>query len=204
MFAIHLDLRNKLVLVVGGGTVGRRKARSLLDAGATVRLVALHPTPAGFTHPSLTWHVEPFREEHLDGVSLVVTAAGPEVDASVAVLARARGLWVNAASDPGAGDLHFPATIQRGRLLVSVGTDGAAPALAAELRDRLEAILPEALATWLDLLDEARTLARETIHDASRRHEIARELAALDGPALLAEQGVEAVREGLRQRVVAG
>jgi siroheme synthase-like protein len=201
MLAIHLDVTNKLALVVGGGGVGRRKARTLLDAGATVRLVALQPRPSELTQSSLEWLREPFRDEHLDGVALVVTAASPEVDALVAAAARRRGLWVNAASEPEAGDVYFPATVNRGRLLVTVSTSGAAPALAAHLRDRLEAWLPEQLAVWLDLLEEARALAQEVIPDAERRYEIAQELAALDGPALLAKQGVEAVRDRLRRRV---
>lgn len=203
MLAIHLDMTGKLALIVGGGTVGRRKARTLLDAGATVRLVALQARPHELTQASLDWLREPFRDEHLDGVALVVTAASPEVDALVAAAARRRGLWVNAASEPEAGDVYFPATVTRGRLLVTISTSGAAPALAAHLRERLEAWLPDALAVWLDLLDEVRTLAQETIPDAQRRYEIAQELAALDGPALLAEQGVEAVRAGLRERVLA-
>ncbi len=201
MLAVHLDVTGKLVLVVGGGPVGQRKARTLLDAGARVRLVALEVRPRDLDHPALTWLQEPFRSEHLIEVALVVTAASPEIDAEVARQARERGLWVNAAGDPEAGDLYFPATIQRGRLLVTVGTSGAAPSLAARVRDDLEAHLPESLATWLDLLEEMRCLAQETIADPDRRRALARELAALDGPALLVTHGVEAVRAMLRERI---
>jgi len=201
MLAVHLDVTGKLALVVGGGPVGRRKAAALLAAGAAVRLVACEPRPDDFDHPSLMWLQADVRPEHLDGVALVVTAANPAVDAEVARWARERGLWVNAASVPEAGDLHFPSTVRRGGLVVTVGTGGAAPALAAHLRERLEALLPEGLATWLELLEEARVFAQETASDPERRRALARELAALDGPALLAADGVEAVRAMLRERV---
>ena len=39
-YPLHLDLRDRRVLVVGGGPVSARRARGLLDAGADVVLVA--------------------------------------------------------------------------------------------------------------------------------------------------------------------
>lgn len=199
MLAIHLDMTGKLALVVGGGAVGRRKALALLEAGARVRLVALEPCPAEMAPPALVWLQEPFRPEHLEGVSLVISAANPQVDAEVATLAQARGIWVNAASCPDAGDVTFPATIQRGKLVVTVSTQGAAPALAVQLRDRIASTLPDHLALWIDLLEEMRVLAQEQIADPPLRQALARELAALDGPDLLATQGIDAVREMLQE-----
>ena len=201
MLAVHLDLTGQTVLIVGGGTVGRRKARTLLDAGANVRLVALEPRPADFADERLKWLAESFRPSHLDGVALVVTATNPQTDAEIARLARERGLWVNAASCPEVGTVHFPATITRGRLVVSIATSGVAPAFAAHLRERLEGWLPESLAVWIDLLDEARKLVRESVSDEGQRRDLAREMAALDGPALLAERGIDAVRSMLRERL---
>ena len=42
-FPLGLDLRGRTCIVVGGGTIGTRKVRSLLEAGAAVTLVS----PAG-------------------------------------------------------------------------------------------------------------------------------------------------------------
>ncbi|MBW8811371.1 MAG: NAD(P)-dependent oxidoreductase, partial [Lysobacter sp.] len=40
LFPLFADLRERLVLVVGGGAVAQRKAAALLDAGARVRVGA--------------------------------------------------------------------------------------------------------------------------------------------------------------------
>src|SRR5947199_2969126 len=81
---IYLDSSRVRAVVVGGGPVGRRKARTLLAAGAAVRVVALEPQPPDVQHESrLEWLTEPYRPDHLDGVRLVYTAAPGEVSEAV-------------------------------------------------------------------------------------------------------------------------
>jgi siroheme synthase-like protein len=142
MYPVFLDLKDRLVVVVGAGPVGGRKVAGLLAAGARVKVVCLERAPI----PGVEWVTEPYRADHLDGACLVFAAVNREINAQIVADARARGVWVCDAADGANGDFHTPAIHRRGPLIVAVSTSGRAPAVAAALRDHLAAqIGPE----WL-------------------------------------------------------
>jgi precorrin-2 dehydrogenase / sirohydrochlorin ferrochelatase len=198
VFPLLVDLTDRLGIVVGGGPVGRRKARSLLDAGAIVRLICLEPAPQDFNSPRLTWLREPYRPDHLTGAALVFAAATPELNRQIAADARSRGIWVNCANDPPAGDFIVPATLRRGGFVVSVGTGGAAPALARRVRDRLEPQFDQSFADWVALLREMRAETQSAIADEKRRQGMFDRWTEWPWLERVRREGVEAVRAAMR------
>jgi precorrin-2 dehydrogenase/sirohydrochlorin ferrochelatase len=177
VFPVYLNLNGRWVVVVGGGSVGRRKAAAALAAGAAVRVVDPAPRPADLIDPRVEWVAESYRAEHLAGAVLAFAAATPEVNRAVVADAGARGLWVNSASDPTAGDFTLPASLTVGGLTVAVGTGGAAPALARRVRDRLAAEFDPAYADWVAVLDRVRALALASVADERVRREVLDRLA---------------------------
>jgi precorrin-2 dehydrogenase/sirohydrochlorin ferrochelatase len=200
MFPLFLDLRDCLCLVVGGGAVGRRKGRALLDAGARVRLVCPETVPGEPAHARLERIAEPYRAAHLDGVRLAVAAATPDVNRQVVADARARGIWVNSATDPECGDVFFPAALTRGDLTIAVSTGGHAPALARTIRDRLAEQFDDAFARWLTLLAELRSLIRERV-PAGQRRGLLEQLCDWGWLERLRREGVEPVRAAMHAAV---
>ncbi|MBI5016449.1 MAG: bifunctional precorrin-2 dehydrogenase/sirohydrochlorin ferrochelatase [Deltaproteobacteria bacterium] len=161
LYPLFLDLEGRACLVVGAGTVAARKVEGLLAAGARVTVVApegVEPLGRLAAAGAVVWVGRRFEPSDLDGMALAfVATSDPEVNREAVRQARARGVWVNAADDPGASDVHVPAVLRRGRVAVAVSTAGASPALAAWLRDRLADAIPpglEALAEVLAALRE--------------------------------------------------
>lgn len=169
-YPLFLRLEGRPCLVVGGGTVAGRKAEGLRAAGARVTIVA---PDAGDAVRALAeageveWRCRVFEPADLQGMVLAIAAASDrEVNRRVAAEGAARGVWVNVADDPEASDFHVPAVLRRGGLAVAVATGGAAPALAAWVRDRIARELPPGLE---ELVEVARLLRESTPTPDGRR-----------------------------------
>jgi precorrin-2 dehydrogenase/sirohydrochlorin ferrochelatase len=92
----------------------------------------------------------------LDGVRLVFGAGlEPAESEWLAAEARARGITVNIEDVPHLCDVHVPALVRRGDLLLTVSTGGGVPAMAAALRAWLEDAFGE---EWADRLEEVALL----------------------------------------------
>lgn len=133
-YPIELDLRDRRVLVVGLGRVGRRKVEGLFAAGAEI--LAVDPAPSAEIPDGIEVRIEPYRADHLSRISLAFAAATPEVNQQVVLDSKNRGIWVNSASQSDQGDFFVPASWRDGPISLAVSTSGASPALSAALRDR--------------------------------------------------------------------
>ncbi|MBI4593484.1 MAG: bifunctional precorrin-2 dehydrogenase/sirohydrochlorin ferrochelatase, partial [Candidatus Rokubacteria bacterium] len=141
-FPAFLDLRGRRCLVVGGGAVGERKARALLACGARVTVVSPAITP-GLVElvesERITYRPRQFLRSDVRDAILVVAATGIlDVDDAVAAAARRRGALVNVVDRPDRCDFIVPSVLRRGQLQIAVSTGGRSPALAREIRTRLE------------------------------------------------------------------
>ena len=82
-------------------------------------------------------------EADLDGAALVFAASDdPELDGRVAAAARARGFPINVVDGPSESNFIMPAIVDRDPIVVAIGTEGAAPILAREIKAKIESWLP--------------------------------------------------------------
>lgn len=162
-YPVFLDLDGVPVLVAGGGRIGARKADGLVAAGASVRLVATEVSEHVERFAMAEVREKSFDVGDLDGVRLVVTATGDvDVDQAISTAARERNIWTNAADQPVDCEWILPAITRAGRVTGAISTDGASPALARYLRDRLAEILDDRVAEIADILAAERRAVQES------------------------------------------
>ena len=189
-YPVNLLVRGRRVVVVGGGRIAARKIEPLLEAGALVEVVSPEvgtEVRAWADAGRLVLHERALRAGDLEGAWLALTATDdPAVNTAVHAAGEAGRVWVNSADDPANCSFTLMSVIRRGDLVVSLGTGGRSPALAAQLRRRLEEEIGPEYETLLDLLADA----REELRGAGRSTEDANWQSVFDGGI------VELVRNG--------
>jgi len=136
---VALRLTGELALVVGGGKVAERKARSLRAAGARIRVVSPSAT-AGlkrlFKGGRIKWTARAVKARDLAGASIVISATDDEaVNKSVSTWARKRRIPVNVVDAPALSTFISPAVFRKDRSIITVYTDGKDPVLSRDLKN---------------------------------------------------------------------
>lgn len=145
-FPIFTDLAEAEVLVAGAGEQAAQKLRLLVKTSARITVVAREAIPEIRRLASssrITLRLEEFTASHLAHRRLVYVATGDaSADAEIAAEARRIGVPVNVVDRPDLSTFITPAIVDRAPVTVAIGTEGAAPLLAREIKTRLESWLP--------------------------------------------------------------
>lgn len=142
---LGLDLRGKKCLVVGGGSVGARKAVTLAHVGAIVTVVSPSVTDALadlIAAKRVRWVQDTFRKEHMIGAFLAVAATNDDAtNGSVVDAAVQCGTLACDASSAQRSQVIFGALLPSEDATIAVFTGGRDPSLARRTRDRIAELL---------------------------------------------------------------
>lgn len=201
-YPIFLKLETTRCLVVGGGQVGERKVKGLMEAGATVVVVSPEVTDAleGMVGERLTVHRRPFRETDMDDVGLAVAATDVDsVNRAVVSAARDRGVWVNDAASRERSTFILPASVRQGGLTLAVSTDGGSPAYAKLVREMLECEFGEEHGLMVALLTDLRPRVKEAFGDATDRRAFWDRLVTVETLDMIKNGQIDIVKERANQ-----
>ena len=173
LYPLFADLRERHVLVVGGGDVAARKTAMLLKAGAKVTVGAPLLTPElreWAQQGRIAYRAGIYQPEWLDGMWLVIAATRSRpLNMRIASDGHARQRLVNVVDDATLSSFQVPALIDRSPLLVAISSNGAAPMLARRLRERIESLLDPAFGSLLQLAQRYRARIRARHADLAAR-----------------------------------
>lgn len=194
LYPVNLKIEGRSCVIVGGGKVAVRKAASLLECGAKVKVVSPALDAEFDVLRGEIEHVDrPYRRGDLQEAFLAIAATDDdETNRAVEEEAQSLQLLLNVVDKPEQCNFYVPSTVRRGELLITVSTGGELPGLSKRLRKQLEAEFPEGWAEALTLLGEARRKVIASVSDEAQKAKCLTELAALDLVPLLSKGGVEA------------
>lgn len=171
-FPVFLHLNGRRVLVVGGGDEAAAKVRLLLPTRAVIAVVTREPCD-GLTELADEGRIElrrrDFAVDDLDAMRLCIVALPDERAAmAIAEAAVAADVLVNVVDRPRLSDFNVPAIVERAPVTVAIGTEGAAPCLARDLRSRIEQAIPPGVAVLGALCRDWRAVVAAALPDRTQ------------------------------------
>jgi len=168
-YPVHLDINNRNCLVVGGGTVGTRKVRTLLDCGARVSVVSpevSRPLKDLARSGEIKLQKRSYQSEDLGGMFLVIGATNNEkLNRQISKDAERLNTLCNIADRPEVCNFILPSIVHRDDLVITVSTSGKSPALAKKLRKALESQYGEEYGAMLRLMGAIRKKLLQQAHE---------------------------------------
>jgi precorrin-2 dehydrogenase/sirohydrochlorin ferrochelatase len=160
-YPVCLDIKDRHCLVVGGGQVGTRKVRTLLDCGAQVTVVSREVTEELSQleqEGRIRVALRDYHTADLASAFLVIGATDdPELNRRVHQDAEAAHRLCNIADQPDLCNFVLPAVVSQGDLILAVSTSGRSPAFAKHLRRLLQDQFGPEYGRFLDLMGAIRS-----------------------------------------------
>ncbi len=182
---VFLDLQTGPVLLVGAGDLARAKLRLLAAAGARIRYFATdgHHDVSGLAAADAA-RIQLAQDDpltaDLNGVIAILCAGAGDIGVAMSARARAVGLPVNVMDDLAHSTFIFPAIVDRGDVVVAVGTGGASPVVARRVRERIETVLPARIGDLASFIGRWRKTIRGRIPEFALRRRFWERV--VDGP----------------------
>ncbi len=166
-YPIFINLENKPVLIVGGGTVAYRKVQTLLEYGAQIRIISPEVGPQLeelIDSKQCLWIPREYTEGDIQDVVIVFSCTDKEeINARVAKEAQTKNTLINVVDDPEKCSFIVPSIMRRGNLSIAVSTAGSSPKVASQIRQELEELYGHEIEIYLQLLKTWRIEAKNTL-----------------------------------------
>ncbi len=159
MLPLHINVADRHVLIVGGGKIAYRRLLLFLEEGANITVVSpeiIKDIEILYEKKQILWRRKKVEVSDLHQAFIIVAATNnSEINEWVAANVNDFQL-VNVTSNMTKGNFIVPKSVKKGRLSISVSTNGASPRMAKEICEHLSSQFDEEYIQELDRLYELR------------------------------------------------
>jgi precorrin-2 dehydrogenase/sirohydrochlorin ferrochelatase len=204
-YPIFIELKDKRVVIIGGGQIACRKAEALLETRCQLVVVTkavCTPLEALCAQSKAELILGPYGPDYLRGAVLVVAATNHQaLNEQIYRDCQTREILCNVVDQPELCDFYVPAVVRQGLLQIAVSTSGASPAFASHVRQTLEGLYTEKHGEFLDLLLWAREQTLAHLTDANQKKTVSGWLAADSSFDLFVTKGKDAWQTMALQKI---
>ncbi|MDH5718143.1 MAG: bifunctional precorrin-2 dehydrogenase/sirohydrochlorin ferrochelatase [Spirochaetia bacterium] len=180
-FPIFINLKNKNVLIAGGGRVAYQKIKNLLPFDAAITVISPE-----FTDELIQLAVKEKKVKLQKGkvedidfkdFDLIISAVNnKKINASCVKKGRKLKIWVNSVDDPENCDFITASVIKRKNVVIAVSSGGFLPGLSKILRKIIDAYLPENHFQYFTKIFQLRSKLKKKIKNQREREETLKEI----------------------------
>lgn len=198
-YPIFLNLRNKKVLVFGGGKVAERKIRSLIKSGAN-NITVISPTITKMIRKEVEKGIikyipRNYTKKDLKNAFLIIAATNNR-NVNEKISQEAKCL-VNVVDTPELCNFIVPSTINRGFLNIAISTCGISPALSKTIRKDMEKQFGKEFKDFTKFLTSIRQQAKMKILDKEKRQKFLKNIASKKILSLLKEGNLKEAKQSI-------
>ncbi len=159
-YPIALNMKGKKCLLIGGGNVAYRKVMHLLQCGAEVKVVApgvIDGIKRLAQKGRINLVKRTYKQSDLKGMYLVFAATDDDaVNEKVFHATRSMHTLVNVVDKPASCDFIMPAVLRRGKITITISTEGAAPYASVLLKKRIDELITREYIKLINTIIRAR------------------------------------------------
>ena len=181
---VDLNVNNKKVVVIGGGTEGLRKVHGLLDQGCEITVITsrLNKELRSMSHDRKIKLIKRRIKDatvldKFNDIFLILAATDDrQLNRKLVEKGRMMGAFVYAADDPLMSDFSYTSLVNiDGLVQVAISTSGKSPIMARKIRMKAERMLNKVISesdiSNIILQEFARKMAKEKISTVKERKE---------------------------------
>ena len=169
-YPVFLDMKDRKVLVVGGGFVDLQKIKTLLDSGAIVKVITKELIAEDIKELPVSLEIREYNENDMIGVSIVIAATNShEVNTKIFEHSKKYNVLLNAVDDKDNCDFILGAIVNKGDITVTISTAGKSPIVAKKIRDKVNEMLNINYENLLEVYGNFRARAYQELNEEARK-----------------------------------
>ncbi|MBE6665888.1 MAG: bifunctional precorrin-2 dehydrogenase/sirohydrochlorin ferrochelatase [Ruminococcaceae bacterium] len=159
-FPLFLDLKDKEILIFGGGEFALQRVKKLLPFSVRLRVISEQISEEirqMENYETVILEERTFSENDLERFPpFVIIAEDEEKTAEIYEACKQRHIPVNAVDQPKYCDIIFPSVVSTEHLCIGISSGGISPTATVEFKERIERMIPENMDDILEWMGDLR------------------------------------------------